>query len=176
MHASPRRCRRLLVVALGLAVAAALARVAHRRGALIITPASLAGAVGFAGVLLVIVVITRGRMSPSYVPSFLRLLRRGAAGVTAAIALQTIASWRVVRRAPDRLAAAGGVALVGLGIALGTIGVARAWFSPPHLDVPPPFWMVAVPALDVAAAACAFAVALTLALAALRREERATGE
>jgi len=39
----------------------------------------------------------------------------------------------------------------------------------PHLDVPPPFWMVAVPALDLAAATSALATAITLLLAVLRR-------
>jgi hypothetical protein len=120
-------------------------------------------------VLVAVVGITRGRMSPSYVPSFARVMQLGAASIVVGIAVQVIASWRVVRRADDRLAAANGVALVGLGAALATVTLVRAWFSPPYLDVPPPFWMVAVPALDAAAAGCALAVALTLALAAVRR-------
>jgi hypothetical protein len=163
----------LAVLAVGLAIAAGLALVARRRSALVVTPASLVGAIGFAVVLLSVVVITRGRMSPSYVPSLVRLERLGAAGITVAIALQVLASWWVVRRASDRLVAANGVALVGLGLALGTVTLVRAWFSPPYLDVPPPFWMVAVPTLDLAAAACALATALTLALAALRRRTQA---
>ncbi|HEY0482187.1 MAG TPA: alkaline phosphatase family protein [Kofleriaceae bacterium] len=160
---------RLGLLALGLAIAAGLARVARRRGALVVTPAALAGAIGFVVVLVAVVIITRGRMSPSYVPSQARLDQLGAVAVAAAVVVQVIASWRVVRRAPDRLAAASGLALVGLGLALATVTLVRAWFSPPYLEVPPPFWMVAVPALDVAAAACAAAVALTLGLAAVRR-------
>jgi hypothetical protein len=108
-------------------------------------------------------------MSPSYVPSLARTERLGAIGVAVAIALQVFASWRVIRRAPDRLAAANGIAVVGLGLALVAIAAVRAWVSPPYLDVPPPFWMVAVPTLDLAAATCALGTALTLALAVVRR-------
>lgn len=159
----------LAMLAVGAAVGIGLAWRGRRRGALVITAASLAGAIGFAVVLLSVVVITRGQMSPSYVPSLARLQRLGAVAVVVAVAAQVLASWWVVRRASDRLAAANGVALVGLGLALGTVTLVRAWFSPPHLEVPPPFWMVAVPTLDLAAAACALAIALALALAARRR-------
>jgi hypothetical protein len=164
---------RLLGLAAGLAFAGALARVAHRRGALAVTlrpwPAALCGALGLVVILLASVVITRGRMSPSYVPSLARTERLGAIGVAAAIALQVFASWRVIRRAPDRLAASNGIAVIGLGLAVTTLGAVRAWFSPPYLDVPPPFWMVAVPTLELAAATCALATALTLALGVIRR-------
>jgi hypothetical protein len=156
---------RLLGLTAGLAIALALAGAARRRGALVVTPAALAGAIGLGAMLLATVIITRGHLSPSYVPSFARTAQLGAISAAAAIALQVIASWRVVRRAPDRLAAASGIALVGLIAALGAVTVVRAWFSPPFLDVPPPFWMVAVPALDLAAASCALATAATLVLA-----------
>jgi hypothetical protein len=69
-------------------------------------------------------------------------------------------------RAPPPLLASLGMRL----LALATVGLVRAWYSPPHLDVPPPFWMVVVPTLDFAAAACAMAAALTLALALMRRD------
>jgi len=114
-------------------------------------------------------VATGGRMSPSYVPSLTTVEQLGAVAVAVAIAAQVIASGCVVRRARDRLAAASGLALVGLGLALGATGAVRAWFSQPHLDVPPPFWMVAIPALDLAAAAGAAASAITLAIALTRR-------
>jgi hypothetical protein len=52
------------------------------------------------------------------------------------------ASARVARRAADPRAAANGIALVGLGVALASVAVVRAWFSPPFFDVPPPHWMV----------------------------------
>jgi hypothetical protein len=49
------------------------------------------------------------------------------------------------------------------------LGAGRAWFSQPYLDVPPPLWMVAIPALDLTAASGAAASAVTLALALARR-------
>jgi hypothetical protein len=127
--------------------------------------AALAGALGFAVVLLAVVLLTRGRLSPSYVPSLARTEQLGAAAVAIAAGLQVLASWRVIRRAADRMAAANGVALVGLVVALAAVGLARAWFSPPHLALPPPLWMVAVPTLDIAAATCALATVITLTLA-----------
>jgi hypothetical protein len=154
----------LATLALGCAIAAVLMVVARRRGAVVVAPASLAGALGFAVVLLAIVVITRGQMSPSYVPSLARTEQRGAIGIAVAIAVQLAASWWVVRRTPDRLAAANGIALVGLALALALVGLVRAWFSPPHVEVPSPFWMVAVPTLDLAAAACALTNAVLLAV------------
>jgi len=165
---------RVFGLAAGLAVAAALARFARRRGIVVVTPAALWGGLGLAVILLASAAITGGHMSPSYVPSLARTERFAAIGVAVAIALQVLASWRLVRRAPDRVAAANGVAVVGLGLAVTSVGAVRAWFSPPYLDVPPPFWMVAVPSLDLAAASCALATALTLALCVLRRAPRDT--
>ena len=157
---------RLVALAAGCAIAFAFAVVARRRGALIAGPPALAGALGFAVVLLAMVVITQGHMSPSYLPSLARTEQRGAIGVALAIAVQLVASGRMVRRAPDPLAAANGIALVGLSVALAVVGAVRAWLSPPHVDVPSPFWMIAVPTVDLAAATCALAAAVTLALAA----------
>jgi len=161
--------RRLIALAVGIAVTAAFALAARRRRAIALGPGSLTGAIGLGGMLLAIAIITRGRISPSYVPSLARAMQLGALGAICAIALQVAVSRRVLRRAPDRLASAGGLAVVGLGGALAAVTAVRAWFSPPLLDVPPPFWMVAVPALDLAAATCALAVAITLVIAVLRR-------
>lgn len=159
---------RLALLALGLLFALALAVTARRRGAIAVAPRSFAGALGFAVVLVAIAVITRGHLSPSYVPSLARAEQRGAIGVAIALAVQLGASWRVVRRAPDRLAAASGIALLGLSLALTIVGLVRAWFSPPFLAVPSPLWMVAVPAIELAAAACALGNAALLVLASLR--------
>lgn len=163
---------RLVVLVAGLAVTVALARLFRRRHALVVAPTAIAGALGFAAMLLAMIAITRGRVSPTYVPPLVRTLELGAIGATVAIALQVIVCWRIVRRAPDRIATANGVALVGLALALGTVALVRAWFSPPHIDVPPPFWMVMVPTFDLAAATCALATAILLALVVLRRADR----
>lgn len=77
------RCERpLLVLAAGLALAASLALVARRRGAIAVTPAAPTGALGLAVVLLAVVALPRGRMSPSYVPSFARTMEIGAFSVS----------------------------------------------------------------------------------------------
>jgi hypothetical protein len=122
--------------------------------------------------LLAIVVVTGGHLSPSYVPSLQRTQLLGAAAIAIAVVLQVLASGRVIRRAPDRVASANGCAFLGLTLALAAVGLGRAWFSPPHLTVPPPLWMVVVPALDIAAATCAFAALVTLALAVIRSRTR----
>jgi hypothetical protein len=161
---------RLAIVLAGLAVAAAAAVLLARRGALAVpVPGVAACAVAPAVIAVATVAATGGRMSPSYVPSATTVEQLGAAAVVIAIALQVVASGRVVRRARDRLAAASGLAAVGLGLALAVTGAIRAWFSQPHLDVPPPFWFVAVPVIDLAAASGAAAAGITLALALARR-------
>ena len=126
-------------------------------------------------VVLAMIAVTGARFSPSYVPSLGRLQKILAAIVaTAGIAAQALACVRALRRsrAPDgatALAAASGLAAVGLAAALVPVALVRAWFSPPHLDVPPPFWFVAIPALELAAA-CACAAAALLLVAELARE------
>jgi Type I phosphodiesterase / nucleotide pyrophosphatase len=162
---------RLVELAAALAAAAALSLVLRRRGAIALGPGALCGVLAVPITLLAIVVITRGRISPSYVPALARTLVLGAVGAMAAVAVQVLASWRIVRRAPDPLAAACGVALVGLVTAHTTALLLRAWFSPPHLDLPPPFWMVMVPTMDLAAATCALATIPALALGWLRRDD-----
>jgi hypothetical protein len=153
-----------------LAIAAAAARSLARRGALAVpVPGAAAAGVAIAAMAVATLVATGGRMSPSYVPSLSTVEQLGAVAVAVAIALQVIASGRAVRRARDRLAAASGLTLVGLTLALGATGAVRAWFSQPSLDVPPPFWMVAIPALDLAAAAGSAASAIALAIALLHR-------
>jgi len=160
---------RLAALVAGLVLAVVLAIALGRRGAIAITPAAAVGVLGFAAMGVAVVIITRGRVSPSYVPSLARTEQLGALAIAAAVAVQVIASGRVTRRARDRVAAANGIALVGLVASLAAVALVRAWFSPPHLDVPPPFWMVMVPALDVAAAACGLATAVALAVAVVRR-------
>jgi hypothetical protein len=161
---------RLAIALAGIALAAAAARLAIRRGALALpVPGVAAGGVAPAAMAIATAAATGGRMSPSYVPSLTTVEQLGAVAVAAAIALQVVASQRVLRGARDRLAAASGLAGVGLALALGATGMVRTWFSQPYLDVPPPFWMVAIPALDLAAASGAAASAVTLALALARR-------
>ena len=157
----PQRVRLLVAIA-GVAIAIAGAFVLRR--AIAITRATLCGMLGFLVMLIAIVVITRGHISPSYIPSLARTQQLGAVGAAIAVAIQLVASWLVMRRAPDRIATVNGLAVVALGIALGIVGVVRAWFSAPHLEVPSPFWMVIVPGLDLAAATCAISTVLAFVI------------
>jgi hypothetical protein len=170
---------RLAIAALAVALGVALALALHRRGALALpaTPGrALAGVVAVIVTAIAIAIITHGHASPSYVPTLARAERQGAIGAAIAIALQVAACRYALRRARDRVAAMSGVATLALVVVLAATGAARAWLGPPHVDVPSPTWIVAVPALDVAGAACAIACAISLVAAVVgsRRAARAT--
>jgi hypothetical protein len=162
----------LVAVVLAIACVIAIAFVLHRRGAVIIVSAAPVGAIAIPVMLGALVVMTRGHISPSYVPSLPRVEQIGGVAAVLAIALQVVASRLAVRHAPDRLAAASGVALVGLGSALAAVAIVRAWYAPPFVDVPPPVWFVGVPALELGAASCGLATAIALAMALVRRRFR----
>ena len=147
--------------------ALALGLVLRRRGAAAFAVSSVLGVTAFVAMLVAEAIIVRGQLSPSYVPTLSRAELAGAIGAVAAIALHVVATAIVLSRAPDRVSAAIGLAVVGLGVSLGVVMVARAWFSPPFLDVPAPFWLVAIPALDLAAATAAAGIAVTLAAVGL---------
>jgi hypothetical protein len=117
-------------------------------------------------------VITRGHASPSYIPSYDRVMKLGGIAVLASIVAQVTASWLAIRRSADRLATANAVALIGLAIALGTIDSVRAYFARPFYDVPGPLWMVAIPTLEIAAATVCIASVVTLAIAAIATARR----
>ncbi len=154
-----------LAIAIGGALAAvALALVLRRRALVVIPAVAPVGALAFAAMLGAVAIVARGNISPSSIPSAARVQWLGAISAVLAIAAQLLAVWRAVRR-PDRLAAANGVALVGLATALVAVALVRAWYSPPFIDVPSPFWFVAIPAFDLAAATCGLATAIGLAAA-----------
>jgi cytochrome bd-type quinol oxidase subunit 2 len=62
----------------------------------------------------------------------------------------------------ERLAAANGIAWMGLTLAMLPAGLAWAFFPPPYVTVPGPVWLVLIPAIEVAVACAAVDVALTL--------------
>jgi Metalloenzyme superfamily len=123
--------------------------------------------IAFAVMLVAMGAVTRWQFSPSYVPSLAVTLKLCAVGVVVAVALQVTACWFAIRRAPDRLIAANGLAAAGLAGALVVLFVVRAWFHMPFVIVPSPFWIVAVPTVELATAACAIACAVTLVVAAV---------
>ncbi len=156
---------KLAGVALAVVLVVALALALHRRGAIVIPRWAPVGAIAMPVMLGALVVMTRGHLSPSYVPSLPRVEEIGGVAALLAIVLQVGASRRAIRHAPDRLAAASGVALVGLGVALVAVAIVRAWYAPPFVDVPPPLWFAGVPALELGAASCGLATVIALALA-----------
>ncbi len=159
---------RLAALGALLAFAGAVGNWLRGRGVLAIPRGALAGSLALVTMLLAMGGVTRGHLSPSYIPSLARTETLVAVGVAISLVLQVSASWLAIGRARDRVVAANGLAAVGLALALGSVALVRAWFSPPLLDVPGPTWMVAIPALDLAAATCALGTALTLLLALAR--------
>ena len=160
----PKRWR-LAVLAIGMIGFAVMVR----RRLFVISRRAPVAWIAFVMILVAMAVVTRGRFSPSYVPSLAVSLKLTAIGLVVAVGLQIAASWFAIRAAPDRLAAANELAAVGLAGSLGLSWLVRAWFSMPFVIVPSPFWIVVVPTVELATAACATAVAITLVIAAAMR-------
>lgn len=143
-----------LVLVLGIAVLA--------RRELAITRHAWVGVLAWCYLLLVMVAACRGRLSPSEVPALWRLQRLFAVCGVAAIAIQLVASWAVVRTASARLARANGIAVVGLATSLAITFALRGWFARPLLEVPEPAWLVVIPAVELATAVTCLTIALHL--------------
>src|SRR5258708_7771893 len=122
---------RVVSVGLGALIACALAIALRRRGALDVPagPRALAGAVALVVVPLATVAMMRGHVSPSYVPTLARAERYGGVPLVVAIVAQTRACLFAIRRARGRLAAAHGLAVVRLAVALVGVRLLRAWVS-----------------------------------------------
>ncbi|HEY1550096.1 MAG TPA: alkaline phosphatase family protein [Kofleriaceae bacterium] len=144
----------LVIAALLLAIVIAIGR-----------PRALVGTIGIPAMLVALGAMTRWQFSPSYVPSLPRVELIGGVSAIVATTLQVVASYAVIRRATDRRFAGNRIALVGLASVLATVAAVRAWYAPPFVAVPPPFWFVAVPAIELGAATACLAIAITLAIA-----------
>jgi Metalloenzyme superfamily/Type I phosphodiesterase / nucleotide pyrophosphatase len=129
-----------------------------------VSRASWLGGLAFVLVVVGMFAICRGELSPSHVPALQRVQRWMAVIATVGIGAQVALGWRVLRRQPRvaRLSAANGIALVGLTLALAPACAIRAWFAPPHAEVPEPQWFVAIPGVALAAAVAAIAIASML--------------
>jgi Type I phosphodiesterase / nucleotide pyrophosphatase len=156
---------RLGLVVAGLGLAGALALGLRRRGLVVVPRAFAIGAIAWVTVIAGLALVTRGRFSPSAVPPLARLETiMGIAAPVALLAQLTAAVVVLRRREPaTRLAAANGLAVAGLVLALLPIGLVRIAFSPPHLTVPDPFWLVGIPAAELAGGCGAAAIAGMLA-------------
>ena len=103
--------------------------------------------------------------SPSLLPANGHLAASMAKYGLAAMVVQLAASLlalRDYRTLAERLAAANGIAWMGLMLAMIPAGLAWAFFPPPYVAVPGPHWLVLIPAVEVAVACAAIDVALTL--------------
>jgi hypothetical protein len=105
------------------------------------------------------------RFSPSLVPAQGHLAATMAKyGVIAMIVHLLFSLW-ALRSQPtlgDRLARANGIASMGLMLAMVPAGLTWAFFPPPYVSVPDPFWLVMIPAVEIAVACAAIDVALVL--------------
>jgi hypothetical protein len=107
------------------------------------------------------------RFSPSLIPAQGHIAATMAKYGIAAMIVQLFASMWALRNQGslgDRLAKANGIAWTGLMLAMIPAGLVWAFFPPPYVSVPPPFWLVMIPAVEVAVACAAIDVALTLAV------------
>ncbi len=105
--------------------------------------------------------------SPSFLPAnghmATQLAKYGVAGVV----VQLLAGGWVLRGRASfdaRLAAANGIAWLGLFVSITTAGLLWAYVPPPFDSVPGPVMLVLIPAVEIAVAAIALGVALTLAI------------
>jgi hypothetical protein len=127
--------------------------------------ALVVGVPAFFGVYYILIAILGQNFSPSLVPA------RGHIGSElikygiAATVVQIAAGWWALRRKTklqDRLAAANGVALIGLVIAMTPVALLWTLFPAPYIEVPGPRLLVLIPAVEISVACYAVGVALTL--------------
>ena len=98
------------------------------------------------------------RFSPSLLPAQGHLAATMAKyGLIAMLVQLTFSLWalRSQRTLAERLAAANGIAWMGLMFAMIPAGLAWAFFPPPYVIVPPPVWLVIIPAVEIAVACAA---------------------
>jgi hypothetical protein len=160
------RALRLALVGLGAGLAIALAVFALRRRALRLDLRVLLVSVpAFFGVYYTLIGTVGQRFSPSLVPEQGDIADSLIKYAALSMAVQLAASlWALNRQRPfaQRLAAANGIAWVCLMLTLIPAGLLWAYFPAPYVIVPGPFWLVVIPAVQIAVAAAAINVALTL--------------
>src|SRR5439155_24068376 len=108
--------------------------------------------------------------SPSLLPAQGHLAVTMAKYSIAAMVVQLLASMWALRDQVsfgERLAAANGIAWMGLMAVMVPAGLAWAFFPPPYVMVPGPHWLVLIPPVEVPVACAAIDIALPLVVAAL---------
>jgi len=160
------REERLASVALGALLAIAFAVVAVKRRVMRLDWRVLLVSVpAFFVVYYATIGAVGQRFSPSLVPAEGHIAVTMAKYGIAAMIVQLAASLWALRDQgtfAERLAAANGVAWMGLMLAMLPAGLAWAFFPPPYVSVPGPHVLVLIPAVQVAVACAAVDVALIL--------------
>ena len=125
----------------------------------------LVGVPAFFIVYYTLIGVLGQRFSPSLLPArghlARELIKYGAIG-TAVHMIAGLFALRNRRTFADRLAAANGVAWLGLLVSTASAGLLWAYYPPPYVEVPGPRLMVLIPAVEVAVACYAVGVALSL--------------
>lgn len=160
------RAERLALVFGGALLAIVLAVVLYRRNVLRLRLRILAITLPAFFVVYYGLIGTFGqRFSPSLLPANGQMATQLAKyGVIGAI-VQVLANlWelRGVRSLSERLAAANGIAWATMMISMLFAGFMWAFFPPPYVNLPGPFMLVMIPAVEVAIACAAVQAALTL--------------
>ncbi len=160
------RAARLATVLAGAVLAIALAVWLVRRHVLRFDLRILVVTVPVFFIVYYALIATLGqRFSPSLIPAQGHLagtlVKYGLVGTIVAL-LANLWALRTRASLADRLAAANGIAWTGLMAAMVPAGVIWAFFPPPYVSVPGPFWLVLIPSLEVAVACAAVTFALTL--------------
>lgn len=162
------RAERIALVAGGVVLAALLAALLIRRRVLRLDVRVLLVSVPAFFIVYYALIGTVGqRFSPSLLPAQGHLAATMAKYGLAAMVVQLLASMWALRNLgnlAERLAAANGIALIGLMLAMVPAGLVWAFFPPPYVSVPGPLWLVLIPAVEVAVACAAIDVALTLSV------------
>lgn len=160
------RAERIALVASGALLAGGLAALLIRRRVLRLDRRVLLVSVPAFFVVYYGLIATLGqRFSPSLLPANGHLAGQMVRYGVFSMITQLLASlWALgrPRTLGERLAAANGIAWVGLMLTMLPAGVIWAFFPPPYVDLPGPVWLVLIPAALVAVACAAINVALTL--------------
>ncbi|MFN0245654.1 MAG: alkaline phosphatase family protein [Kofleriaceae bacterium] len=160
------RAARFALVGGGVALAIVLAIVLRKRRVLSFDVRALLVTVpAFFIVYYALIGLLGQRFSPSLLPAQGHLAGTLIRFGIAAAIVQLLANLWALHDKPtlaERLASANGIAWVGLLLAMVPAGVLWAIYPPPYVTLPGPSWLVLIPAVQVAVAAAAVTVALTL--------------
>lgn len=125
----------------------------------------LGGVPGFFIVYYTLIGVIGQRFSPSLLPARGHLAEELAKYAVIGTVVHVVTGLRVLRRRTslaERLAAANGVAWLGLFLAATAAGISWVYWPPPYTEVPGPATLVLIPAIEVAVASYGIAIALGL--------------